>query len=112
MSPVCRRSVSLGPVTPPSPPLSRTPRGTADNTGQHGVAIAQSAVANASLLEWATLFSRFAKVRLKGRPNVSIIAVCAPTLHVDEDVKDTFYSQLQAIVDEVPPDDILVVAGD
>ncbi len=41
-----------------------------------------------------------------------MVAVYAPTLDADDKVKDTFYSQLQAIGDEGPTGDILVVAGD
>ncbi len=86
---------------------------TADNAGQNGIAIALSAAANSSLLDWAPFASSLAKVRLKGETaHVSIIAVYMPTLDADDIVKAAFFSQIQAIVDEVPTGDILVVAGD
>ncbi len=78
--------------------------GTTDNTSQHGVGIALSATANASLLDWAPFSTRLAEVRLKGETaNVSIIAEYAPTLDADDIVKDAFYSRLQAMMMKYPP---------
>ncbi len=77
--------------------------GKADNTVQHGVPIALSAAANASLLDWAPFSSSLTRASLKAdNANVSIVAVNAPTLCADDDVKGAFYSQLQGSVDEVP----------
>ncbi len=44
--------------------------------------------------------------------NVAIIAVNAPKLDADDGVKDAFYAELQAAVENVPAGGILVVAGD
>ncbi len=44
--------------------------------------------------------------------NLAVIAVYAPTLDAAEEVKDSFYDDLQDAVNRVPAGDILIVAGD
>jgi exonuclease III len=87
--------------------------GPKDASGQHGVAIAVSANANKALISWTPVSQRLATARFKGHPfNISVIAVYAPTLAADSHVKDDFYEHLQAIVNQIPRRDILVIAGD
>ncbi len=87
--------------------------GVQDNTGRHGVALALSAAVNAALLDWAPIFPRLARVRIKGAvANIIIIAVYASTLNAADDIKNDFEADLQDAVDEIPARDILVVAGD
>ncbi len=40
--------------------------GVQDNTSRHGVALALSAAANAALLDWAPIYPKLARIRLKG----------------------------------------------
>ncbi len=87
--------------------------GVVDNTGRHGVAIALSEAAQAALLAWVPISSRLASARLKGTTmNLTVVAVYAPTLDAAEEVKDSFYDDLQDAVDRVPAGDMLIVAGD
>ena len=87
--------------------------GPENNTGQHGVAFALSSKANGALLSWNPVSSRIALARFKGRPfNLTVVSVYAPTLPSDTSVKDEFYQQLQSVIDEVPRNDVLVIAGD
>ncbi len=44
--------------------------------------------------------------------NLTVIAVYAPTLDAAEEVKDSFYDDLQDSVNRVPGGDMLIVAGD
>ena len=87
--------------------------GPENNTGQHGVALALSQKANEALIAWKPVSSRIALARFKGHPvNLTVVSVYAPTLPSDPSVKDDFYQQLQNVVDEVPRNDVLLVAGD
>ncbi len=50
---------------------------------------------------------------MKGaKMNLIGIAVYAPTLGAEEEVKDSFYADLQDAVDRVPTGDMLIAAGD
>ena len=84
-----------------------------DALGQHGVAITLSSNAHKALMSWTPVSPRIALARLRGRPfNITIVSVYAPTLAADNSTKDDFYEQLQDAVNNVPRNDILVVAGD
>lgn len=87
--------------------------GPEDGSGQHGVALVLSAKTNKALISWTPVSSRIATARFRGQPfNVTVIAVYAPTLAADPGDKDEFYENLQAVVNQVPKRDILIVAGD
>uniref|UniRef100_A0A8C7YE94 Endonuclease/exonuclease/phosphatase domain-containing protein n=1 Tax=Oryzias sinensis TaxID=183150 RepID=A0A8C7YE94_9TELE len=85
----------------------------AEEQGQQGVALAVSQHANAAMLSWEPISSRIAVARFKGHPlNLTVIAVYAPTLPSDRDLKDEFYGRLQSVVNRVPKRDVLIIAGD
>ena len=87
--------------------------GPLNGSGQHGVGFALSPKANSALLSWQPVSPRLAIARFKGHPfNISVVAVYAPTLAADPCDKDEFYGQLQAAVNEVSRQDVLIVAGD
>ncbi len=87
--------------------------GVVDNTGRCGLAIALNEAAQAALLAWRPISSRLASARLKGTTvNLTVVAVYAPKLDAAEEVKDSFYDDLQDAVNRVPAGDMLIVAGD
>ena len=52
-------------------------------------------------------------LRLRASPfNITIIRVYAPTSSYDDSEEDDFYRELQALVDQTPKQDILVVQDD
>ncbi len=80
--------------------------GVVDNAGGQGVAIALHEAAQTALLAWVPISSRLASAQLKGTTvNLTVVAVYAPTL-------DSFFDNLQDVVDRVPAGDMLIVAGD
>uniref|UniRef100_A0A183TEK8 Endo/exonuclease/phosphatase domain-containing protein n=1 Tax=Schistocephalus solidus TaxID=70667 RepID=A0A183TEK8_SCHSO len=82
-------------------------------TVPHGVAIALSQQANLALLAWEPAKEQMVYVRLKCHlTNISIVSVYAPTSAAEQRDKETFYSQLQALVERLPRRDLLIVAGD
>jgi len=87
--------------------------GVTDNSIHYGVAIALSGRAHKSLQDWEPIPPCLAMIRLKGTIyNVSLIAVYAPILDSDDLVKDAFYNELQATVNKITANDMLVIAGD
>ncbi len=56
---------------------------------------------------------RLVSARTKGAvANLTVIAVYAPTLNAEEEAKDSFYGNLQDVVNSVTAGDMLIVAGD
>ncbi|VDL92092.1 unnamed protein product [Schistocephalus solidus] len=54
-----------------------------------------------------------AYVRLRGHfKNIAIVSVYAPTSAAEKPDKETFYSQLQALVERIQRRDLSIVAGD
>uniref|UniRef100_A0A183SEH5 Reverse transcriptase domain-containing protein n=1 Tax=Schistocephalus solidus TaxID=70667 RepID=A0A183SEH5_SCHSO len=65
------------------------------------------------LLTWVKVNERMAYGRLKGHyKNISFVSVYASTSAAEQHGKETFYSQLQALVERLPCRDLLIVAGD
>ncbi|BHF70676.1 hypothetical protein SprV_0301372900 [Sparganum proliferum] len=86
--------------------------GPRDSSGRHSVTIALSQQADLALLAWKPVKDRMAHVRLKGHfTNISIVSVYAPTSASEQRDKETFYSQLQVLVERLPRRDLLIVAG-
>jgi endonuclease/exonuclease/phosphatase family metal-dependent hydrolase len=55
---------------------------------------------------------RICKLRLKGKYNITIINIHAPTEEKDEDTKERFFAELQQIQGKVPKHDLLLILGD
>ncbi|XP_072906368.1 uncharacterized protein [Hemitrygon akajei] len=78
-----------------------------------GVALMLSKEAARSLIEWEPVSDRIITARFKSRfQKVSIILCYTPTNNTEEEEKDLFYTQLQAVVGKVPKQDMLIVMGD
>ncbi|XP_072050327.1 craniofacial development protein 2-like [Amphiura filiformis] len=87
--------------------------GREDNLHQHGVAIMMSKKAEQALIEWKPINDRIIYARFFSKfLKFSILQVYAPTNETNEEDKDNFYEQLQAIVDSIHKHDILIVMGD
>ncbi len=70
------------------------------------MAIAPRKAAQAALLAWVPMSSRLASARLKGATvNLTVVAVHAPKLDADQEVKDSFSDDLQEAFDRVPAGD-------
>nr|VZI14666.1 unnamed protein product [Spirometra erinaceieuropaei] len=87
--------------------------GSSDSSGRHAVAVALSQQADPALLAYEPVNDRMAYVRLKGHfTNISIVSLYAPTSAAEHRNKEAFYSQLQALVEQLPYRDLLIVAED
>ena len=80
---------------------------------REGVAIILKKGADRSLLEWKPINSRLIKARLKGKQNnLTLIQCYAPTNDSEDDLKDNFYLRLQAEIEQVPMEDLIIITGD
>nr|VZI26912.1 unnamed protein product [Spirometra erinaceieuropaei] len=85
--------------------------GPRDPSGRYGVGIALAQQADLALLALEPVNDQMAYVRLKGHfPKISIVSVCAPTSTAEQRDKEVFYSQLLALVEQLPARDQLTVA--
>ena len=87
--------------------------GREDNIHEEGVGLLLSQEVRKSLLEWKPLGSRLLKARFYSKyTNLTVIVCYAPTEEADEEMKNSFYEQLQAAVEEVPAHDMILTIGD
>ena len=85
--------------------------GRKDNIYRYGVAIMMTKKAEQALLEWKPISDRIIYARFFYKyVKLSIIQVYVSTNEAND--KDTFYKQLQTVVDSVHKHDILLVMGD
>ena len=84
-----------------------------DDAHSSGVAILIRKKEAASLESWAPVSDRIIKARFFSKYiKTTVIQVYAPTNDAEEDTKDAFYEQLQAVVEETPSHDMLILLGD
>ena len=78
-----------------------------------GVALMMSKQAVRSLLEWEPVSDRIITARFESRfQKVTIVMAYSPTNNAEEEEKEQFYTQLQAVVDKIPRRDMLILMGD
>ena len=87
--------------------------GRSDNHHSNGVAIAMTKGTHKTLYEWTPISDRIITARFWSKYiKTTVIQVYAPTNDADEDDKESFYDQLQKVVDKTPRHDILLLLGD
>jgi len=66
-----------------------------------------------ALTTWKPISDRLLSARFaRKRGHLTIITAYAPTELSDTDTKDDFYNQLAALIQSVPPHDVLAILGD
>ena len=84
-----------------------------DELHRVGLATILKKGADRSLLEWKPINSLLIKARLKGKQNnLTLIQCYAPTNDSEDDVKYNFYLRLQAEIEQVPMQDLIIIMGD
>jgi hypothetical protein len=84
-----------------------------ENQHENGVALMMGKKAVKSLIEWRGVGDRILKARFDSKYVVTTVIVCyAPNNSAQERVKECFYDQLQATVNEVSNHEMLTVEGD
>ena len=84
-----------------------------DDAHSSGVAILIRKEEAMSLESWTPVNDRIIKARFYSKYiKTTVIQVYAPTNEAPEDVKDAFYEQLQAVIEDTPTHDMLILQGD
>ena len=84
-----------------------------DELHREGVEIILKKGADRSVLEWKPINSRLIKARPKGKQNnLTLIQCYTPTNDSEDDLKDNFYLRLQAEIEQVPMQDLIIIMGD
>jgi len=87
--------------------------GRSDNHHSRGVAIITSKEVHKSLLEWKPVSERIIMARFNSAYAKLTSIVCyAPTEDTEDDEKDSFYDNLQQVVDATPTHDVILIIGD
>ena len=87
--------------------------GRQDNNHQAGVALIIGRKYASTLLQWKPISERLMYVRLNSKQTkLSVIVAYAPINDADEEDKDQFYSALQAVLDDIPRHDVMLLMGD
>ena len=84
-----------------------------DELHRVGLATILKKGADRSLLKWKPINSLLIKARLKGKQNnLTLIQCYAPTNDSEDDVKYNFYLRLQAEIEQVPMQDLIIIIWD
>ena len=84
-----------------------------NNRGLYGVALALPATMKQSIVSWRPVSARLLMARLHHHHGkITVIVAYAPTDIADQQHKDTFFDQLQNLVQTAPPHDIVIVLTD
>lgn len=84
-----------------------------DNNHAKGVGVVMSSRVKSSLVSYETINEQMTKVRFYARQaKLSIIVAYAPTEEADDDIKKSFYEDMNAITDTIPKHDVTIVMGD
>jgi Reverse transcriptase (RNA-dependent DNA polymerase)/Domain of unknown function (DUF6451) len=84
-----------------------------DDDHVYGVGVLLSRKMKANLISWMPISERLMTVRIKGKQrNISIVQGYAPTEDATIETKEEFYSQLDAILSELPKRDVKLLMGD
>ena len=87
--------------------------GRSDNQHSEGVAIIMNKPCANSLLEWEPVNERLIRARFDSSYCKTTLIQCyAPTNDADEEVKDSYYDALQALISRTPQHDVLLITGD
>ena len=80
---------------------------------ESGVGIMLTTSSRKSLMNWKPITDRLILASFASKVrNISVIQCYAPTDGANDDVKNLFYSQLNATYDTIPRGDIVLVMGD
>ena len=87
--------------------------GREDDIHEQGVGLLISKKVSKSLLEWQPFGPRLLKARFNSKYTKLTVVTCyAPTEEAEDADKENFYEQLQAIMEEIPAHDMVLVIGD
>ena len=80
---------------------------------EQGVGLLMGGKVGRSLLEWEPYGPRLLRARFNSNfTKLSVVVCYAPTEEAEEEIKNEFYEQLQAIIENIPAHDMLLVLGD
>lgn len=84
-----------------------------DNVRRSGVAFIANKKTARVVESSREISDRIMTIRLRGKPlNITIVQVYAPTTDTDDDVIESFYADVQKVIDGLPKKDILYILGD
>ena len=87
--------------------------GREDDIHEQGVGLLISKKVSKSLLEWQPFGPRLLKARFNSKfTKLTVVTCYAPTEEAEDADKENFYEQLQAIMEEIPAHDMVLVIGD
>jgi endonuclease/exonuclease/phosphatase family metal-dependent hydrolase len=87
--------------------------GRSDNDHREGVAIIISKSKANTVLQWKPVNERLLYVRMNSKyAKLSVVVGYAPIDDAEEEEKDTFYDALQAVLEDVPRHDVMMLIGD